>query len=680
MRKMTLFRRMGIVAGMIAGIAANVVAQTITLNHISDVTPCTGDTITASFTASQVMNAGNYYQAELEDSNGNTIIIGVIASANAVETITAVFPGNILPGNVYSLRVVSSDPFIVSDTETITMGENPDVVIGSNSPVVAGETLQLSATSEPGCSYAWLHPDGIQTSYLQNPTVVNSDETDAGVYTVQVTAPNGCRSNASATAEVVRYTVTIPALDNSICAGSTMGLNYQVNRNFGEHNIFTVQLSNIYGSFEDNLVIGESESGVSGSIEVAFPANLTGGTGFRVRIVSSDPQIASAPSTQFFLRPAPMPELHESGPLTFCEGESATITASGGIQYEWNNGTHASDITVSQTGAYTLTMTDQYGCKGTATRNVVVHSSGSAYIVTVGSAQICTGESVRLVAYDGVSYAWSNGATTQSITTGEEGIYAVTVTNNYGCESIAEPVNVTLLPSPDVQILPIGDLNICIGESVALSLDAGFENYFWNNGSAEREIIVSQEGEYTATVFDDNGCSTTTAPVSVHVHDMPSTPEVTYNSEIGELTCTDAQYYQWYKEGVAIEGAIYSHLPVRGENGLTEGTYTVEALNEFGCGKMSATYELFEVISGITQKEKHILSLYPNPNDGVFELNIPHNAGKHIVVTNSVGSVVYDAENSFEKSQIDLAHLKSGVYFLKAFDKSGVSSVMFLKN
>ncbi|RQO66030.1 hypothetical protein DBR43_27705 [Pedobacter sp. KBW06] len=60
---------------------------------------------------------------------------------------------------------------------------------GSNAPVCAGSSLNLTATTVSGATYAWTGPNGF-TSALQNPVITYS-AAFAGTYTVQVTIP-GC--------------------------------------------------------------------------------------------------------------------------------------------------------------------------------------------------------------------------------------------------------------------------------------------------------------------------------------------------------------------------------------------------------------------------------------------------------------------------------------------------------
>jgi gliding motility-associated-like protein len=109
-----------------------------------------------------------------------------------------------------------------SNVLTLTVGAPPSSSATANTPVCAGTTLSLSAST--GVSYKWTGPNGF-TSILQNPTIPNVTSAAAGPYTVTVKSASGC--------EVV---VTIPVVVNAqpvatvdavepICEGSSVILN-----------------------------------------------------------------------------------------------------------------------------------------------------------------------------------------------------------------------------------------------------------------------------------------------------------------------------------------------------------------------------------------------------------------------------------------------------------------------
>lgn len=80
----------------------------------------------------------------------------------------------------------------VEVTATPVCAAPPAPVAGYNSPVYAGMTLYLTASSIPGASYFWTGPNGF-SSTNQNPVIHNAREDAAGRYSV-VAIINGCAS------------------------------------------------------------------------------------------------------------------------------------------------------------------------------------------------------------------------------------------------------------------------------------------------------------------------------------------------------------------------------------------------------------------------------------------------------------------------------------------------------
>jgi len=77
--------------------------------------------------------------------------------------------------------------------------------------------------------------------------------------------------------------------------------------------------------------------------------------------------------------------------------------------------------------------------------------------------------------------------------------------------------------------------------------------------------------------------------------------------------------------------------------------------------------------------------IYPNPNTGVFTLDIsdPNPGRLNVKITDLMGKVVYEREfsntGSQMKQQIDLSQLSSGVYFLVAGNSAGQTQRKLIK-
>jgi hypothetical protein len=124
---------------------------------------------------------------------------------------------------------------------------------------------------------------------------------------------------------------------------------------------------------------------------------------------------------------------------------SATSTVSNGTSpytYLWSNGATTSDISGITQGIYTVTVTDSLGCQaiGSATVSEPSCAGFSATTTTVNASGATVADGSATVTPAGgtspYNYAWSNNATTQTITVAP-GTYTVTVTDAVGCATTA---------------------------------------------------------------------------------------------------------------------------------------------------------------------------------------------------------------------------------------------------
>lgn len=153
--------------------------------------------------------------------------------------------------------------------------------------------------------------------------------------------------------------------------------------------------------------------------------------------------------------------------------------------------------------------------------DVVIHvlpSPSAPPIISPSDMAICAGESITLSANSGFdTYAWSNGAGTNSIDVGA-GTYTV-VGAVGGCELVSDPVIITENPLP----LPVidGVLFACGNDPTELSTVDDYTDYTWSNGSMDPTIMVGT-GTYSVSVVDANGCAGNSAMVNVNISPNPN--------------------------------------------------------------------------------------------------------------------------------------------------------------
>lgn len=217
----------------------------------------------------------------------------------------------------------------------------------------------------------------------------------------------------------------------------------------------------------------------------------------------------------------PVTTVSASGPTTFCQGGSVTLTANQGNSYSWSNGATTQAITVTATGTFTVTVDHGSGCLSTSSPvNVTVNTIPTTTITADGPTSFCQGEDVVLTATAGSSYAWSNGASTQSITVSNTGSFTVTVTHANGCISTSTATDVTVVPSPVVSLTASPYTKLHPGLTTTLSASVtpgGTYTYVWARngnivaGASGSTLLVTPSalGDYTVTATNAGGCSGT---------------------------------------------------------------------------------------------------------------------------------------------------------------------------
>ena len=199
-------------------------------------------------------------------------------------------------------------------------------------------------------------------------------------------------------------------------------------------------------------------------------------------------------------------------------------------------------------------------------------------------------------------YAWSNGATTPTISGLGPGTYTVVVTDAAGCTFTAAAT----LTDPPLLTLDFSTANVlCSGAAngSATAIPGGGTpgyDYLWNTGAMTPTISNLAPGTYSVTVNDSSPCRifgdvtiTEPAPLTLNVN---TTNETSFNGDDGSATATPgggtAPYeYEWSNAG---DTPTITDLPpgayqvtVTDINGCTiEGAGTVEPFN---CGAFSLT-------------------------------------------------------------------------------------------
>ncbi|MFN8286259.1 MAG: T9SS type A sorting domain-containing protein [Chitinophagales bacterium] len=531
-----------------ASASVNVTVNTLPVAVINPatITSCAGQPFT--FTAS----GGNSY-------------LWSDASTNAQLSGTAQNSGN------YTVTVTDVNQCTASTSAGITVNQLPAAAITPSQPAICnGQSITLTANGNG--TYAW--------SGGSNSNTITVSPTTSTSYSLTVTDANNCSASTSTTVSVTTINAVITANGpTNFCSGNSVTLSAPTGAD-------TYTWSN--GAITDNVLITSSGtynctitqnscSAVSNDITVTVtPASivvsvtaspslnicqggvtvLDAGTGFDTYqwsngsithlsatdsagtytvTVTQNGCAATAAATVNVGNFAVNAAINPSGAQA-CSGDSILLDAgSNHNTYAWSNGASSQQLFVLQSGTYTVTVTDENACSGTATSSVLFNSRPQPSILPAGNQAICTGQSITLSAdavYD--TYLWSNGTTTQSAVVSAAGSYSLTVTQN-GCSGYtSSPVQLTLNPLPAAAITPAAS-TVCSGGSTTLTANGG-TSYLWNDQSTSTTLNVTPTNltTYTVTVTDANNCSASAAST---VAITPSPAVSIISSETSNIIC-----------------------------------------------------------------------------------------------------------------------------------------------
>lgn len=471
-----------------------------------------GRTATITFTVANAKSwslsssIGNAFSPVSGTSNGTISVMYSACCVDGTDTIT--------------LTATNDCGSTQATTTVVVCANEPDATISAPPSVAPGATFTASAMSVAGWSYVWSVSNGTITAGQGTSSVSVSAGTSGQVsLSLQVTVPEGC--SATATKQVPIGCANPTISDLSVSPG-TIELGQSATLTFTISDATSWSLESSLG----NMFSASSGSG-SGTITIGYDATNDSGTDTVTLTTINACGSASAQVPVVVTGCGTQGTQLSVGPRVCANstGNTATVTYDApmlGITWSVSNGTLTA-------GQGTPNMTYTAGASGSVSINVVVDfGGGCAYstgtsvaidespVVTVspgGPTTFCTGGSVTLTALPGgMSYLWSNGATTQSITTGTAGNYSVTVTNGSGCSNTSAPTTVTVNPTPSATITAPG--SVCpLGTDYVASIPAAGpgSTYVWTSTNAN---IVTGQGSNSIT-FDTASAGPVTLNVTV---------------------------------------------------------------------------------------------------------------------------------------------------------------------
>ena len=535
------------------------------------------------------------------------------------------------PG-LYTVNIVDPNGCPVTQTITLTQNITPPTpgitnitgttIIDCNAP-----SIDLQATG--GGTYQWNNNLG---------TTSNVNITQAGTYTVVVTAANGCQDSATVGITVAPVP-SVTVNDTTICSGQSVTLTptyYPV----GGQAVWT------NGQLTPSITVSPNTTTM---YSVLYTWNGCTATGDITVTVN------------------PTPTVSVNNP-NICFGDTVLLTATPNLpngSYNWittNETPQSISVHPQTTTTYSVSYTLN-GCTSAISTSTVTVTP--LPIITVPNIIICEGATGTLTATANVAggtYTWSQGGTTASITEAPQSTtsYDVSYTVN-GCTSNTESATITVNPLPNVSF-SADTTSGCVPVVVNLSADTTGQqaSYTWSsNGGggsvgANAQMNFSVGGCYDVTLTATlNGCSySVTQPDMVCVQDYPQAsfeanpPSFTESTQTLNFnnTSVGATGYVWnFGDGNVSNQEYPEHL----FQGTNDGyTITLIASTSMGCiDSTSITVsanlgEVYYIPNSFTPDgDKYNQTFKPVVSTGISS------DGYEMLIFNRWGEIMFESKN-----------------------------------
>jgi len=256
---------------------------------------------------------------------------------------------------------------------------------------------------------------------------------------------------------------------------------------------------------------------------------------------------------------------------------------------------------------------------------------------------------------------WSDSSVAQTLNVSNTGTYYVDVTDpGTGCMG-TDTIEVAIHHAVGVTLG--NDIEQCGGTA---TLDAGNTglDFLWSDSSTTQMITVSASGMYSVTVTDTTtGCAGMDT-ISVTIHTPPT---VSFTSTVDTVCVDDASFVL---SGGSPAGGMYSGTGVSGGNfnpatGAGSYTITYTYTDANSCTDMATHLIVVDACVGFDELALAGVRLFPNPTNGLLNIETGSNETVLVEVLNALGEVIAKEQLSNGLTKLDLSTRSNGLYFVK---------------
>ena len=613
-------------------------------------------TATASFT----INAGGTVEVELLEiqhvscfggadgalsvtaSGGNPPYTYLWSNGMSGASITGLAAGS------YLVTVTDMNDCVVVEGYTISQPSQIVITINETSQnACAGDsTADLTAVvsgGTPGYSFQWSN----------GATGMDNFDLTAGVYTVTVTDMNNCTATASATIVDPLPLVVSVMTTHETAAGANDGT-------------ATAIVTGGTGPFMYSWSQGATSMAITNLPPGMYCVTVTDNNGCTA--------VGCGQVNQFgcTLDVTLPPD------VTICEGDSSLIIpvvtgGTGVVSFLWSDGSTGPTLQITAGGMYCLTVTDETSCQDSDCM-LVTENTIAVYDCPVMHESV-PGANDGAINCDSfpniVSFQWSNGAITSSISGLSPGQYCVTVTDVLGCTKeqcfTVQAGNCNLIVThTQMNVLCAGDSTGTILVSVTGATEP--VTYTWGHGSTGPGVGNLPAGNYVVTIMDAAGCVET---LEIFITE-PDPLTITIDS-IAPLTDTEGGLVH-ITAGGGVPPYTYMWLDPIGTPSTNEdlndldvsGFYEVTVTDANGCTTTVDSIFVDNKVSVAPGPKFKTLKVYPVPADDYLVIDLEDQIQE--IIISGIDGRLYKRIIKPASNRIEISDLEAGWYVVRIFE------------
>ncbi|PLX13782.1 MAG: hypothetical protein C0597_11115 [Marinilabiliales bacterium] len=314
--------------------------------------------------------------------------------------------------------------------------------------------------------------------------------------------------------------------------------------------------------------------------------------------------------------------------------------------------------------------------------------------------------SFSVVATNANSYQWfkdeniidgetNNSFAVNNVSSNDEADYTCLITGSCGSPVTTSIASLTLNTNATITAEP-ASIEVCEGETAEFTIVAagtglsyqwkkGTENVGTNSPTLSITLVTENDAtDYSCVVSGTcNSIESNSANLSLKIATQITTQPADINTSVGDditfSVVADGEnlLYQWRFDGINIDGANEDSHQILSVVKDDAGEYTVTVSGD--CGDVTSETANLSVTTGIQELSEFGIKVYPNPSEGIFNIQYSNlEKAVEVLIYSLDGKVVYNEKHFSQMNVINISDKAKGMYIVRFNfeDKSIVSNII----